>query len=64
MGTLANLYAIQQSFSTTKSVDKIVEEVKVIISADTKVNDNKQQLHEKSMYIVYNIVYGYHLIKN
>lgn len=51
MGTLANLYAIQQTFSTTKTVDKSIAGSKDIIIADSIVNElAKQQLKNTSMF--------------
>lgn len=51
MGTLANLYAIQQSFSTIKTVDKSIAGAKDIIFADSIVNElAKQQLKNTSMF--------------
>lgn len=53
MGTLANLYAIQQSFSTIQKVDKDIVDVKDVISVDLIANElAKQQLNDKSMYTV------------
>jgi len=50
MGTLANLHAIQQTFSTVKTVDKDVVETKQIISADLIANElAKQQLNKKDV---------------
>lgn len=52
MGTLANLYAIQQTFSTTKVVEKENVGTKSTISEELKANDlTKQQLNVKSMYL-------------
>lgn len=53
MGTLANLYAIQQTFSTMKIVNKKdIIETKNIISANIIANEIiKQQLKDKSKYI-------------
>lgn len=54
MGTLANLYAIQQTFSTIQKVDSDIVDVKGIISADLIANElAKQQLADKSTYVVY-----------
>lgn len=51
MGTLANLYAIQQTFSNTKTVDKSIAGAKDIIFADSIVNElAKQQLKNTSMF--------------
>jgi hypothetical protein len=53
MGTLANIYAIQQSLSTTKQVNKD------IISADLIAHTlNKQQLNNNSKYIYF--LYFFH----
>lgn len=53
MGTLANLYAIQQSFSTIQKVDRDIVDVKDIISVDLIANElAKQQLNDKSTYVV------------
>lgn len=50
MGTLANLYAIQQSLSGTKPVNKDIVDVKDIISADLIAQKlAKPQFHDKSM---------------
>lgn len=49
MGTLANLYAIQQAFSIMKTVDK--EDTKNIKSNDLMDNQlPKLELNNKSMY--------------
>lgn len=57
MGTLANLYAIQQSFLTIKAAEKDIIEAKKIIVADSIVNElAKQQSIDKSMYIFINIL--------
>lgn len=51
MGTLANLYAIQQTFSTTEIVDKNIIEAKDIILADSLVKElAKNKLNYKSMF--------------
>ncbi|VVC45135.1 Amino acid transporter, transmembrane domain [Cinara cedri] len=50
MGTLANLYAIQQSFSTLQKVDRDIVDVKGVISADLLANElAKQQLNDKKI---------------
>lgn len=50
MGTLANLYAIQQSLSATKQVNKDIVDAKEVISADLVAHKlAKQQLNDKSM---------------
>lgn len=54
MGTLANLHAIQQTFSALKTVDKDVVETKQIISADLIANELAKQHLNKSMYIFIN----------
>jgi len=54
MGTLANLYAIQQTFSASKTVDKDIEEAKNIISADLIANELAKQQLNKSLYIFNN----------
>jgi len=51
MGTLANLYAIQQTFSALETVDKEIVEAKRIISADLIANGLAKQELNKSMYI-------------
>lgn len=54
VGTLANIYAIQQSLSTTKQVNKDIVDVKDIISADLVAHTfTKQQLNNNSMYIYF-----------
>lgn len=60
VGTLANLYAIQQSFSTMKAVEKDNVEAKNIISIDSKADDLiKQQLNVKSMYLFLIVILSY-----
>lgn len=55
MGTLANLYAIQQSFSTA---EKDIVEAKKIIDTDLIANKlAKQQLIDKSMYTFIYYIY-------
>jgi len=54
MGTLANLYAIQQTFSALKIVDKDIVEAKRIISTDLIANELAKHELNKSMYIFIN----------
>lgn len=52
MGTLANLYAIQQTFSASKTNDKNTAGEKDIVFDNSITNDqSKQQLNDKSMFL-------------
>lgn len=57
MGTFANIYAIQQSLSSMKTVDKNIAETKEHIPIDLTSNKlAKQQLNNESNYTLLIII--------